>query len=74
MLPGLENMCTLASSEFVHKAVRTHIDIIINTLKMERDIRVLQQAADLYPCATGATPSRSCRDGAVPSKSLLHHL
>lgn len=30
---ALESMCTLASSEFSHEAVKTHIDTVINALK-----------------------------------------
>uniref|UniRef100_A0A8C2S301 AP-2 complex subunit alpha n=1 Tax=Capra hircus TaxID=9925 RepID=A0A8C2S301_CAPHI len=40
-------MCTLASSEFSHEAVKTHIDTVINALKTERDVSVRQRAADL---------------------------
>ncbi|XP_031817586.1 AP-2 complex subunit alpha-1 [Sarcophilus harrisii] len=35
---ALESMCTLASSEFSHEAVKTHIDTVINALKTERDV------------------------------------
>lgn len=31
---ALESMCTLASSEFSHEAVKTHIDTVINALKV----------------------------------------
>nr|XP_008529428.1 PREDICTED: AP-2 complex subunit alpha-1 [Equus przewalskii] len=44
---ALESMCTLASSEFSHEAVKTHIDTVINALKTERDVSVRQRAADL---------------------------
>ncbi|ELV12600.1 AP-2 complex subunit alpha-2 [Tupaia chinensis] len=52
---ALESMCTLASSEFSHEAVKTHIDTVINALKAtpaalpqtERDVSVRQRAADL---------------------------
>lgn len=30
---ALESMCTLASSEFSHEAVKTHIDTVIKSLK-----------------------------------------
>ncbi|KAK2081114.1 hypothetical protein P7K49_040229 [Saguinus oedipus] len=30
---ALESMCTLASSEFSHEAVKTHIETVINALK-----------------------------------------
>ncbi|MBN3324140.1 AP2A2 protein, partial [Atractosteus spatula] len=40
-------MCTLASSEFSHEAVKTHIETVINALKTERDVSVRQRAADL---------------------------
>ena len=32
---ALESMCTLASSEFSHEAVKTHIDTVINALKVQ---------------------------------------
>ncbi|KAK2497835.1 hypothetical protein MC885_019281 [Smutsia gigantea] len=38
---ALESMCTLASSEFSHEAVKTHIDTT------ERDVSVRQRAVDL---------------------------
>ncbi|XP_047384374.1 AP-2 complex subunit alpha-1 isoform X3 [Sciurus carolinensis] len=44
---ALESMCMLASSEFSHEAVKTHIDTVINALKTERDVSVRQRAADL---------------------------
>ncbi|XP_053771747.1 AP-2 complex subunit alpha-1 isoform X2 [Desmodus rotundus] len=44
---ALESMCTLASSEFSHEAVKTHIDTVTNALKTERDVSVRQRAADL---------------------------
>ncbi|KAK9395368.1 AP-2 complex subunit alpha-1 [Crotalus adamanteus] len=44
---ALESMCTLASSEFSHEAVKTHIKTVINALKTERDVSVRQRAADL---------------------------
>uniref|UniRef100_A0A3Q2Y4R3 AP-2 complex subunit alpha n=1 Tax=Hippocampus comes TaxID=109280 RepID=A0A3Q2Y4R3_HIPCM len=44
---ALESMCTLASSEFSHEAVKTHIDTVINALKTERDVSVRQRALDL---------------------------
>ena len=31
---ALESMCTLASSEFSHEAVKTHIDTVTNALKV----------------------------------------
>lgn len=33
---ALESMCTLASSEFSHEAVKTHIETVINALKVFR--------------------------------------
>lgn len=58
---ALGSMCTLASSEFSHELVRTHTNTVINGLKMEWDVSMLQWAADLlYPCATGTMLSRSC--------------
>ncbi|KAM6942658.1 AP-2 complex subunit alpha-2-like isoform 2-T2 [Xenentodon cancila] len=44
---ALESMCTLASSEFSHEAVKTHMETIINALKTERDVSVRQRAVDL---------------------------
>ncbi|XP_076003069.1 AP-2 complex subunit alpha-2-like isoform X1 [Genypterus blacodes] len=44
---ALESMCTLASSEFSHEAVKTHIETVINALKTERDVSVRQRALDL---------------------------
>ncbi|GAB0202148.1 AP-2 complex subunit alpha-2 [Grus japonensis] len=44
---ALESMCALASSEFSHEAVKTHIDTVIGALKTERDVSVRQRAADL---------------------------
>ena len=34
---ALESMCTLASSEFSHEAVKTHIETVINALKVSPD-------------------------------------
>lgn len=31
---ALESMCTLASSEFSHEAVKTHMETVINALKV----------------------------------------
>uniref|UniRef100_A0A5G2R7F9 AP-2 complex subunit alpha n=1 Tax=Sus scrofa TaxID=9823 RepID=A0A5G2R7F9_PIG len=44
---ALESMCTLASSEFSHEAVKTHIETVTNALKTERDVSVRQRAVDL---------------------------
>uniref|UniRef100_A0AAV2LLR4 AP-2 complex subunit alpha n=1 Tax=Knipowitschia caucasica TaxID=637954 RepID=A0AAV2LLR4_KNICA len=44
---ALESMCTLASSEFSHEAVKTHMETVINALKTERDVSVRQRAVDL---------------------------
>uniref|UniRef100_A0A8C9RKG5 AP-2 complex subunit alpha n=1 Tax=Scleropages formosus TaxID=113540 RepID=A0A8C9RKG5_SCLFO len=44
---ALESMCTLATSEFSHEAVKTHIETVINALKTERDVSVRQRAVDL---------------------------
>lgn len=35
---ALESMCTLASSEFSHEAVKTHIETVINALKVNSQI------------------------------------
>ncbi|KAK2089400.1 hypothetical protein P7K49_032066 [Saguinus oedipus] len=43
---ALESMCTLASSEFSHKAVKTHVEMVINALKSSPCPRGL-----LTPCA-----------------------
>ncbi|XP_054553392.1 AP-2 complex subunit alpha-2 isoform X3 [Talpa occidentalis] len=44
---ALESMCALASSEFSHEAVKTHIETVITALKTERDVSVRQRAVDL---------------------------
>ncbi|KAB0401068.1 hypothetical protein E2I00_019533 [Balaenoptera physalus] len=59
---ALESMCALASSEFSHEAVKTHIETVISALKAssfhvavgsvlvpqtERDVSVRQRAVDL---------------------------
>uniref|UniRef100_A0A7N8XNG7 AP-2 complex subunit alpha n=1 Tax=Mastacembelus armatus TaxID=205130 RepID=A0A7N8XNG7_9TELE len=44
---ALESMCTLASSEFSHEAVKTHMETVISALKTERDVSVRQRAVDL---------------------------
>ncbi|XP_067849725.1 AP-2 complex subunit alpha-2 isoform X4 [Heptranchias perlo] len=44
---ALESMWLLASSEFSHEAVKTHIETVINALKTERDVSVRQRAVDL---------------------------
>ncbi|XP_058485063.1 AP-2 complex subunit alpha-2-like isoform X1 [Solea solea] len=44
---ALESMCMLASSEFSHEAVKTHMETVINALKTERDVSVRQRAVDL---------------------------
>ncbi|XP_036716139.1 AP-2 complex subunit alpha-2 isoform X4 [Balaenoptera acutorostrata] len=44
---ALESMCALASSEFSHEAVKTHIETVISALKTERDVSVRQRAVDL---------------------------
>uniref|UniRef100_A0A669F5E3 AP-2 complex subunit alpha n=1 Tax=Oreochromis niloticus TaxID=8128 RepID=A0A669F5E3_ORENI len=50
---ALESMCTLASSEFSHEAVKTHMETVINALKVSlpqfgsRDVSVRQRAVDL---------------------------
>lgn len=35
---ALESMCTLASSEFSHEAVKTHIETVINALKVNTEV------------------------------------
>uniref|UniRef100_A0ACB8EUE2 AP-2 complex subunit alpha-1 n=1 Tax=Sphaerodactylus townsendi TaxID=933632 RepID=A0ACB8EUE2_9SAUR len=44
---ALESMCTLASSEFSHEAVKTHIETVINALKTEARRGCRQRVADL---------------------------
>uniref|UniRef100_G1RBZ3 AP-2 complex subunit alpha n=1 Tax=Nomascus leucogenys TaxID=61853 RepID=G1RBZ3_NOMLE len=44
---ALESMCTLASSEFSHEAVKTHIETVINALKTERDVSVRHNAPQI---------------------------
>uniref|UniRef100_A0A8C7XB46 AP-2 complex subunit alpha n=1 Tax=Oryzias sinensis TaxID=183150 RepID=A0A8C7XB46_9TELE len=44
---ALESMCSLASSEFSHEAVKTHMETVIGALKTERDVSVRQRAVDL---------------------------
>uniref|UniRef100_A0A8D0CED7 AP-2 complex subunit alpha n=1 Tax=Scleropages formosus TaxID=113540 RepID=A0A8D0CED7_SCLFO len=44
---ALESMCMLASSEFSHEAVKTHMETVISALKTERDVSVRQRAVDL---------------------------
>ncbi|OCT73213.1 AP-2 complex subunit alpha-1 isoform X1 [Xenopus laevis] len=55
---ALESMCTLASSEFSHEAVKTHIETVINALKTERDVSVRQRAADLLYAMCDRTNSK----------------
>ena len=38
---ALESMCTLASSEFSHEAVKTHIETVINALKVRPRVHTL---------------------------------
>ncbi|XP_077285236.1 adaptor protein complex 2, subunit alpha isoform X2 [Arctopsyche grandis] len=44
---ALESMCHLATSEFSHEAVKKHEDVVILSMKMEKDVSVRQQAVDL---------------------------
>ncbi|GAB6027152.1 AP-2 complex subunit alpha [Chamberlinius hualienensis] len=44
---ALESMCTLATSEFSHDAVKKHQETVITALKTERDVSVRQRAVDL---------------------------
>ncbi|CAH0771764.1 unnamed protein product [Bemisia tabaci] len=44
---ALESMCLLATSEFSHEAVKKHQEVVILSMKMEKDVSVRQQAVDL---------------------------
>ncbi|CAB3359810.1 Hypothetical predicted protein [Cloeon dipterum] len=44
---ALESMCLLATSEFSHDAVKKHQEVVILSMKMEKDVSVRQQAVDL---------------------------
>lgn len=44
---ALESMCHLAASEFSHEAVKKHQEVVILSMKMEKDVSVRQQAVDL---------------------------
>lgn len=44
---ALESMCHLATSEFSHEAVKKHQELVILSMKMEKDVSVRQQAVDL---------------------------
>ncbi|XP_022173721.1 AP-2 complex subunit alpha [Myzus persicae] len=44
---ALESMCLLANSEFSHEAVKKHQEVVILSMKMEKDVSVRQQAVDL---------------------------
>jgi len=44
---ALESMCLLANSEFSHDAVKKHQEVVILSMKMEKDVSVRQQAVDL---------------------------
>lgn len=44
---ALESMCLLATSEFSHEAVKKHQEVVIVSMKMEKDVSVRQQAVDL---------------------------
>ncbi|CAH1965051.1 unnamed protein product [Acanthoscelides obtectus] len=44
---ALESMCHLATSEFSHEAVKKHQEVVILSMKMEKDVSVRQQAVDL---------------------------
>nr|CAD7416508.1 unnamed protein product [Timema poppensis] len=41
---ALESMCLLATSEFSHDAVKKHQEVVILSMKMEKDVSVRQQA------------------------------
>ncbi|KAL0273214.1 UNVERIFIED_CONTAM: hypothetical protein PYX00_005944 [Menopon gallinae] len=44
---ALESMCHLATSEYSHDAVKKHQEVVILSMKMEKDVSVRQQAVDL---------------------------
>ncbi|KAK7604909.1 hypothetical protein V9T40_006095 [Parthenolecanium corni] len=44
---ALESMCLLANSEFSHEAVKKHQEVVILSMKMEKDVSVRQRAVDL---------------------------
>ncbi|KAL5280684.1 AP2A2 family protein [Megaselia abdita] len=44
---ALESMCHLATSEFSHEEVKKHQEVVILSMKMEKDVSVRQQAVDL---------------------------
>lgn len=44
---ALESMCSLATSELSHEAVKKHQEVVILSMKMEKDVSVRQQAVDL---------------------------
>lgn len=44
---ALESMCHLATSELSHEAVKKHQEVVILSMKMEKDVSVRQQAVDL---------------------------
>lgn len=46
---ALESMCTLASSEFSHEAVKTHIETVINALKVAPPPCITPQRTPLLP-------------------------
>lgn len=45
---ALESMCTLASSEFSHEAVKTHIETVINALKVAPPPRIAPRRTRFY--------------------------
>lgn len=59
---ALESMCTLASSEFSHEAVKTHIETVINALKVNIKCTVgfqsLLPPLVSVPFFTASSPSR----------------
>ena len=44
---ALESMCHLAASEFSHDFVKKYQEVVILSMKMEKDVSVRQQAVDL---------------------------
>ena len=74
---ALESMCTLASSEFSHEAVKTHIETVINALKASALSPLSLRPGGSYWWALGSytlgpwvvlhsAPERLCARGHLP--------
>lgn len=53
---ALESMCTLASSEFSHEAVKTHIETVINALKVNIEVCGLVLSVVFSPASMPSPP------------------